>query len=54
MIEMAEYRIRIRDASKHFGDIQALRNANLDVKPGEVVLVIGPSGSGKKPQCSAV
>ncbi len=47
MIEMAEYRIRIKDASKHFGDIQALRNASLDVKPGEVVLVIGPSGSGK-------
>ncbi len=40
-------RVRIRGVSKNFGSVQALRNVNLDVWPGEVVLIIGPSGSGK-------
>ncbi len=40
-------RVRIRDASKSFGAVQALRGVSLDVMAGEVVLVIGPSGSGK-------
>ncbi|MDC7127104.1 MAG: amino acid ABC transporter ATP-binding protein [Spirochaetales bacterium] len=44
---MAEHRILIKDACKYFGDVKALNNANLEIKPGEVVLVIGPSGSGK-------
>jgi len=40
-------RVRLRGVSKSFGSVQALRNVNLDVWPGEVVLIIGPSGSGK-------
>lgn len=40
-------RVRIIDASKNFGKIEAVRGANVTVQPGEVVLVIGPSGSGK-------
>jgi polar amino acid transport system ATP-binding protein len=40
-------RIRIVNAHKHFGKIQAVRGASLEVQQGEVVLVIGPSGSGK-------
>ncbi|MGA2380790.1 MAG: ATP-binding cassette domain-containing protein, partial [Spirochaetia bacterium] len=40
-------RVRIVDACKNFGRVVALKNANLSVQPGEVVLVIGPSGSGK-------
>lgn len=40
-------RIRIRNATKAFGELQAVKNANLEVAPGEVVLIIGPSGSGK-------
>jgi polar amino acid transport system ATP-binding protein len=39
--------IRIKDARKHFGPVQALRGVDLEVSKGEVVLVIGPSGSGK-------
>jgi polar amino acid transport system ATP-binding protein len=40
-------RIRIIDACKNFGRIEAVKNANITVGKGEVVLVIGPSGSGK-------
>ena len=40
-------RIRIENAVKTFGSVQALRGASLEVQKGEVVLVIGPSGSGK-------
>jgi polar amino acid transport system ATP-binding protein len=40
-------RIRVVNAWKNFGKVQALRGANLEVEKGEVVLVIGPSGSGK-------
>jgi len=33
--------------SKWFGEHQVLKDVNLDVTPGEVVVVCGPSGSGK-------
>jgi len=40
-------RVKIIDACKNFGRIEAVKNANITVEKGEVVLVIGPSGSGK-------
>lgn len=39
--------IILEDVCKFFGDFQALRNINLQVKKGERVVVCGPSGSGK-------
>jgi polar amino acid transport system ATP-binding protein len=39
--------IRIHDATKRFGRVQALKHVSLDVYPGETVVIIGPSGSGK-------
>jgi polar amino acid transport system ATP-binding protein len=39
--------IRITDARKQFGAVQALKGVDLEIGKGEVVLVIGPSGSGK-------
>ena len=44
---MPEPIIHIEDVHKHFGHIHALRGINLDVNPGEVVVILGPSGSGK-------
>ena len=42
-----QYRIRIKDLTKHYGGFKALDRVNLNVKVGEVVMIIGPSGSGK-------
>ncbi len=39
--------IQIRHLHKFYGAFEALRDINLDVAAGEVVVVIGPSGSGK-------
>ncbi len=39
--------IKIDHLSKNFGDLEVLRDINIDVEEGEVICVIGPSGSGK-------
>ncbi len=39
--------IEIRGLSKRFGDTQVLDNLSLDIEKGDVVAVIGPSGTGK-------
>ncbi len=39
--------IVIKDLHKHFGSVQALNGVSTTVKPGSVVVVIGPSGGGK-------
>ena len=44
---MADSIIRIKQARKSFGPVQALRGVDLEVAKGEVVLIVGPSGSGK-------
>lgn len=35
------------DVSRRFGDVQALADVSLDVRPSSVTAVIGPNGSGK-------
>ena len=39
--------IEMKNVNKYFGNFQALKNINLDVKKGEKIVVCGPSGSGK-------
>jgi polar amino acid transport system ATP-binding protein len=39
--------IRLCGVSKFFGELQVLRDMDLDVFPGQKVALIGPSGSGK-------
>ena len=39
--------IKIRHLRKDFGTRTVLKDINFDVKPGEVVAIIGSSGSGK-------
>ena len=45
---MAEAQIVLKGVGKQFGNgIAALKGVSLEIKPGEVVVVVGPSGSGK-------
>lgn len=39
--------ITVRDLHKSFGNLEVLKGIDAEVKPQEVVCVIGPSGSGK-------
>ena len=38
--------IELKHVDKHYGDLHVLNDINLSVDRGEVVVVIGPSGSG--------
>ncbi|MEH6631699.1 MAG: amino acid ABC transporter ATP-binding protein [Halopseudomonas aestusnigri] len=42
-----EILIQMKSVNKYFGNFQALKDINLEVKKGEKIVVCGPSGSGK-------
>jgi glutamate transport system ATP-binding protein len=46
--------VAMHGVQKWFGDLHVLQDIELDVAPGEVVVVIGPSGSGKSTLCRAI
>ncbi len=46
--------LSVRNLSKGFGDLQALSDVTLNVKPGEVLSVTGPSGAGKTTLCKCI
>lgn len=39
--------IKVRSLHKYFGPLHVIRGVDLDVQPGEVVVIMGPSGAGK-------
>jgi polar amino acid transport system ATP-binding protein len=39
--------IQVRNLSKHFGDLVVLKDISADINKGEVISIIGPSGTGK-------
>ncbi|MHB9094801.1 MAG: amino acid ABC transporter ATP-binding protein [Eubacteriales bacterium] len=46
--------IRLENVYKSFGSLKVLDGVNLEVKRGEVVVVIGPSGCGKSTQLRCI
>ncbi len=44
---MAETLLKIRGLTKTFGDLEVLKGLTTDIRKGEVVVMIGPSGGGK-------
>ncbi|GII86476.1 arginine ABC transporter ATP-binding protein [Sphaerisporangium siamense] len=46
--------VRVEDVNKSFGALHVLKDINLTVNRGEVVVVIGPSGGGKSTLCRAI
>jgi ABC-type sugar transport system ATPase subunit len=44
---MSEWLLRAEGISKHYGGIDALKGVGLDIRPGEVMALIGENGAGK-------
>jgi ABC-type sugar transport system ATPase subunit len=44
---MKDYILKLKDISKKFGHIEALKNIDLNINRGEVVGIIGDNGAGK-------
>ena len=44
---LSQARVELRDVVKAYGDHRVLNGVSLTVEPGEVVTILGPSGSGK-------
>ncbi len=42
-----EYAVTVRDVSKNYGDVEALKDLSLDFPRGQLTSVLGPSGCGK-------
>lgn len=39
--------LRMQSVSKRFGEVQAVRGLDLDIRSGEFIVLLGPSGAGK-------
>ncbi len=44
---MNEYKVEVHDLCKNFGSLEVLKNCNFNIKRGEFVCVVGPTGCGK-------
>lgn len=45
--ENEHYKIEVHDLTKNFGDLKVLDNISFNIKKGEFVCIVGPTGCGK-------
>ena len=46
--------VELTHVEKHYGDLHVLKDINLTVRKGEVLVIVGPSGSGKSMMCRTI
>jgi ABC-type sugar transport system ATPase subunit len=39
--------MKLEDIWKSFGDLEVIKGLNLEIKKGEILVILGPSGAGK-------
>ncbi len=44
-------KFKVEDLDLYYGDFQALKKVNLEIKANEITAFIGPSGCGKSTFC---
>jgi len=42
-----DVKVQVRNLTKHFGDLKVLEDVSFDIKKGEFVCIVGPTGCGK-------
>jgi ABC-2 type transport system ATP-binding protein len=47
MESTATLAVELKDVRKHFGHVQAVRDVDVSIAPGEIVAILGPNGAGK-------
>lgn len=47
MMNNDNIKVQVRNLTKHFGDLKVLEDVSFDIKKGEFVCIVGPTGCGK-------
>ena len=42
-----EYKVEVRNLTKNFGELKVLNDISFNIKKGEFICVVGPTGCGK-------
>lgn len=52
--ENAHHLVELEHVEKYYGNLHVLRDINLKVDKGEVLVIVSPSGSGKSTMCRTI
>lgn len=43
----SEYKVEVKNLTKYFGDLHVLNDISFNVRKGEFICIVGPTGCGK-------